>query len=351
MKKVLFFILILIAIIGITGLVLFNWYTNASTSPASDSTQTIEFEVAEGENLNTISKSLEEKGLIKSELALKVYLRVNNLSPNIKTGVFQIPQNLTLAELIEKLESGVFKQSITVTLREALRPDQAADIIETALVALEEESLFSSEEYLNIAENPWNYEFDPEVEDFLETNKPSDKPLIGFLFPDTYNMDANTTAILLINRQISNLIDRIEQNGINLQDTTPETPTFYDVLTLASIIDKESAESDDRQLISSVFHNRLADGIPLQSDATINYITRRNDPRSTFEETKIDNPYNLYMYAGLTPTPINNPGIKSIYAAIYPKESTYYYFRHDSQANIYFSETYEQHQNSIYLYP
>lgn len=351
MKKLLTFILVLIILAGVAGFIAYSWYNGIANSPASNSSETVEISVTEGDNLNTISKTLEDEGLIKSELALKIYLRINDLSPNIKVGNYSIPKNLTMNELIIQLEQGVFKSAVFVLLREALRPDEAADAIELAVQDLGDEVAFSKVEYLDINNNPWNYTFSTDAQTFLDTYKPDNKPLIGFLFPDTYSLDSDTTALMLINTQIENLIKRLEENNVNLEDTTPETPTFYDVLTLASIIDKESAGADDRQLISSVFHNRIADGMPLQSDATINFFTRRPDPRATIEETLIDNPYNLYKYAGLTPTPINNPGVKSIYAALYPKDSSYYFFRHDTAANIYFSETYEEHQNSIYLYP
>ena len=351
MKTCLAVILLVVLVFGGGIFFAYNWYKGQENAPASNSTETVEIEINEGDNLNTISKTLEEKGLIQSELALKVYLRVNNLSPNIKVGTYTVAKNLTFAQLIQKLETGVFKSSVTVTLREALRPDQAATTIQTAVDSLGEDAKFVESEYLAISENPSSYSFDADVQAFLDANKPTDKPLIGFLFPDTYSIDADTTALVFVNTQIRTLISRLEQNNVNISDTTAETPTFYDVLILASIIDKESGAIDDRRLISSVFHNRIADGIPLQSDATINFFTRRDDPRSTLEETQIDNPYNLYLYAGLTPTPINSPGVQSIYAALYPKESSYYYFRHDTQANIYFSETFAEHQESIYLYP
>jgi UPF0755 protein len=351
MKNCLVLIIVLVVLFGIGGFTAYSWYNNIATSPASNSQDKVEITVGEGDNLNTISKQLETAGVIQNELALKIYVRVNNLEPNIKAGSYKISKNLTMSEVIKKLEAGVFRSSILVTLREALRPDQAVVIIQDKLKEIDEDVKFSGTEYLDIAENPQNYSFSEKAQAFLDANKPADKPLIGFLFPDTYSLDSNTTALDLVNIQIENLIKRLEENNVNISDVTPETPTFYDVLILASIIDKEAAGADDRQLISSVFHNRLADGMPLQSDATINFFTRRDDPRSTLEETQIDNPYNLYKYPGLTPTPINNPGVMSIYAALYPKESDYYYFRHDRSAKIYFSRTFAEHQNSIYMYP
>lgn len=352
MKKVGIFFLIIIALAGIGLFSAYQWYTNISTQPASSNSDRVSFTVEEGDNLNSIAPRLEQSGLIQNELALRIYVRLNNLPANIKVGEYSLPKNLTFTEIIALLEKGVFKPEVKVTLREALRPDQAAETIATEIAKLDQEVAFREEDYLDISENPSNYSFDADVQEFLETYKPADKPLIGFLFPDTYGLNEDTTALQFINTQIRTLILRLEQQGIPASDfTTPETLTFYETLKLAAIIDKEAAGADDRQLISSVFHNRLAVNMPLQSDATINFITRRDDPRSTIAETQIDNPYNLYKFAGLTPTPINSPGVLSIYAAIYPKESEYFYFRHDREAQIYFSRTFEEHQLSIIQNP
>lgn len=350
------FLLIIITIfisIVIACFAAYNWYISAITNPPSQTTETVTFKIDEGQNLTSIANKLQSAGLINSDLALRIYINLNNLSPNIKPGDYNIPKNLTLDKLIKQLETGITKQTVWVTLREALRPDMAAGILEEKFNEVKDIKRFTPEDYLNIVENPNTAFFNESVQKFLNSYKPEGKPLIGFLYPDTYNFDGDATAKDVIETQISTLIKRLEENNIDLvnYNFTAETPTFYDGLTMASIIDKESGGSDDRRLISSVFHNRIAEGMLLQSDATVNFITRRPDPRPTIAETQIDNPYNTYVYAGLPPTPINSPGIQSIYAAIYPKESSYFYFRHDRQAKIYFSETYQEHLTSISLYP
>lgn len=344
------FIIIVLLIIGFIG---FNWYTAAANNPNSTNEEIITFKVEEGDNLSSIAPRLEKTGLIQSELALKIYLRLNNLSPSIKAGDYSIAKNLTLAELIDQLETGVFKKSIWVTLREALRPDQAAIIIDEEFNDVGDLKKFSPSEYVAINDNPAAYQFEADVQAFLDTYKPASAPLIGFLYPDTYNLNADSTALQVINKQIQTFISRLSENGIDPANYNPSGNfnSFYESLILASIIDKEAAGADDRQLISSVFHNRLESSWPLQSDATINFYTKRDDPRSTIEETQMDHPYNSYLYAGLVPTPINSPGVISIYASINPKESNYFFFRHDKDANIYFSETLSEHNQSIYLYP
>lgn len=353
-RSILIFLFLLLVLIGVSAFVGYKWYNDSITgAPSANSEDVVLITIPEGATLTSVSPELESKGLIKSDLALKIYLRVNSISPNIKPGEYKISKNNTLESLITILEKGTVKNSIWVTLREGLRPEQAAEILDQNFSKVEDEKRFNIDEYLDIVNNPTNYTFSTAVNEFLKLALPSDKYLIGFLYPDTYNFEADSTAIVVIEKQISTLMERLKENQIDLANfnATQETPTFYDALILASIIEKEAGGNDDRSLISSVFHNRLSVGMRLESDATINFFTKRDDPRSTIAETQIDNPYNTYFYTGLTPTPINNPGIASIKAAIYPTESEYVFFRHDRSGKIYFSKTLQEHSNYIYLYP
>ena len=118
---------------------------------------------------------------------------------------------------------------------------------------------------------------------------------------------------------------------------------MYEAVILASIIEKEASNNNSQPGISSVFHNRLREGIRLQSDATIVYFTGRDDFITSLADTEIDNPYNTYRIDGLTPTPINSPGINSIKAALYPETSDYYYFFYDKLGIVYYSRTFEEH--------
>lgn len=356
--KALMFLIFIIVAAGLVGFVVFNnWYNSNVYSSASNSDEVINLSVPEGENFNSILDELKAKDLINDVNAVKLYARFNNLEPSIKAGEYKIKNNVTLKELIEILEKGVTKNSFWITIREGLRDDELTQIVDDGFSKLpDEDVVFDPREFQNIIDSPNSYEFSTEVEAFLNKYKPSDKSLIGFLFPDTYNFETGATSVEVIDAMLVNFVKKINDLDVDIDNISLSSiDTFYEALTLASIIEKESGGNDDRNLIASVFHNRLNSDVAylnyLQSDATVNYITKANNPRPTIEQTEIDNPYNTYRYPGIPPSPVSNPGIRSILATLKPTSSNYLFFRHDMQANAYFNETYEGHLNSIYWNP
>jgi UPF0755 protein len=343
------FILIFIVVIILAGggLFLYNWYNNAIFNPPSNSQELVNLEVVEGDTLISLIPSLKQAGLISSEEAFRVYLRLNNISPNIKAGNYQIAKNVAVPELINILDKGVLKVAFWITIREGLWNDQLADILDEKFNEAGTRKKFSKTDFLSITENPDAHQFLDENQVFLNKYKPSGVSLIGFLYPDTYQFNSDSTASEVIETMITTLQTRIKDKGLDIDNINNNLSNFYDALKLASIIEKEAGGSDDKQLISSVFHNRLVDDWYLQSNATINFITKSKDPRISDEDLAIDSPYNSYKYTGLPPTPVCNPGIDSISAAINPTQSDYYYFRHDTNGNIYFSRTFEEHLQSM----
>lgn len=345
--------LIVFVLAGI-GLYLTDWYNNAIYQPNSPSTEAVAFTVAPGDSLVNIADSLEEKGLIKSKDALRIYLRLNNLSPNIKAGEYSIQKNLNVPQLIEIFEDGVFKPAIWITIKEGLRNEDIGSLINSKLSESGVQKNFDYNEFLSIVNTPSNYNFSDEANEFLKLTKPLDKPLTGFLFPDTYRIDTDSDAMEVIETMILNLKKRMEDNLIDVTNVTTsqnQLQNFYEALTLASIIEKESGQNDDATIISGIFHNRLEANYMLESDATVNFATGKNVPGASFEDLQIDSPYNTYKYTGLTPTPINNPGIRAIKASLNPANTDYFYFRHDSNGNIHYSVTFQQHQQSIFTNP
>lgn len=188
--------------------------------------------------------------------------------------------------------------------------------------------------------------------------KPQNSGLEGFLFPDTYFIPKNgktprELSQIIIKKALDNfqakisaeMISRAKDNGIN----------FYQTLILASIIEKETGRQaasqtqkdtlqTERQLIAGIFYNRLNAGMPLQSDATVNFITQKNDPTPSEADTKIDSPYNTYQYKGLPPGPICNPSLSSILAALNPTATNYFYFLHNQKTGqAFYAQTYEEH--------
>lgn len=335
-----FFLVVFILICGlIAAFACFNWYKNNLKAPSVEQ-NFVKYEVKEGDNLQKIAYDLENQGVIKSELALKIYLRLNNLNPQIKAGVYDLPTNKPLEEIIELLENGVFTTNIKITIIEGIKSEDIAEIIDTKMQASGSDYSFNKEEFMDIVLNPDSYKFSVPVQNFLNEFKPQGKPLRGFLYPDTYFLDTNMTNIEIIEFFIQNFIQKVNSNITSDMYETDEISNLYDALILASIIEKEASFNDDKTLISGVFHNRLRYGYVLGADSTINFLTNQTSENLN---TQIESPYNTYKNLGLPPTPIGNPQIDSIIAAIKPQNTNYFFFFHDEYGNTYYSETDGEH--------
>jgi UPF0755 protein len=350
LKTLMTLIFVVILILAVGSLLAYNWYNNAIFSANSSSTEEVEVTVNVGDSLLSIVPTLKASGLISSEEAVRVYLRINNVSPTIKTGTYSIAKNLTFPQLVEILEKGVFKASVTVTIREGLKYQEVGSLLNAGFKDAGEENNFQYEEFLEICEEPDDVDFSDEVSYFIKSAKPAGKPLIGFLFPDTYQFDSDSNANTVIEKMILNFMNRMEENNIEIGSNAGTIGNIYEALTLASILEKEASLTDDNELISGVFHNRLNQNYLLEADSTVNFVTGKNDPGVLISDTKIDSPYNTYKYAGLPPTPINNPGMKTIKAALNPKKTDYFYFLHDANGKSYFAITFQQHQQNINRY-
>ena len=186
-------------------------------------------------------------------------------------------------------------------------------------------------------------------------DKPAHYSLEGFLFPDTYRVFADASAEDVIFKMLSNF-DRQLTTEMRAE-IARQGKTIYEVLIMASLIEKEAPidysdpENRDARIVSDIFWGRLKIGQALQSDATLSYLLDDNNPAHSAKDLEIDSPYNSYKYPGLPPTPICNPGIKAIEAAIYPIATNYNYFLTSLDGdNIYYARTYEEHLQNKYKY-
>jgi UPF0755 protein len=205
---------------------------------------------------------------------------------------------------------------------------------------------------------------------FLST-APKTATLEGFLFPDTYRIeknaepaDINRTLLGTFNQKIVEASERVPGTAdlylpqgygtVKLAGRSEPGISLFELITLASIIEKETGQAgesatserllEERQTVAGIFLNRLAIGQPLQSDATVNYVTKAGLASPTLEQTKVDSPYNTYQNAGLPPGPISNPSYSSLYAALHPIQTDYYYFLHKQPSGeVAYGRTYEEH--------
>ncbi|MDQ6985937.1 MAG: endolytic transglycosylase MltG [Candidatus Dojkabacteria bacterium] len=340
--------LLLIIFVGMIGVFIYgrNWYNNAIYENKVEK-DTL-FIVNQGEGFADVLENLKNEGLVDNVLAIKVYTKLNNVNTHVKFGEHLIKAGSDVPVIIETLKLDTYREGVLVQIDEDLRSDLMAKQIKDELG---ENSAFSITEYSAVVNSPRSYNFSPEATEFLDNYLPSDvNSLEGYLYPDTYELDQNVTAIEVIDRQLvrlGNLITGLEPLNLDQDNIT----NLYEALTLASIIQKEAAGWDDRGDISGIFHNRLADDYLLQSDATVNYVTGKNEAGASLADLEIDNPYNTYKYTGLPPGPINSPSFESIKAAFYPNETENYYFFHvEDDKQTFYSETFEEHQAKVAQY-
>ncbi len=189
---------------------------------------------------------------------------------------------------------------------------------------------------------------------FLQ-DKPKDQSLEGYLFPDTYRIYATSSAKEIVRKMLNNFDKKLSPTMRS--DIKKQHKTIYEVITMASIIEKEAPlnyqknDNKDARIISGIFWHRLKIGQALQSDATLSYILDDKQPSHTAEDLDIDSPYNTYKYRGLPPGPIDNPGLLAIKAAIYPIDSDYNYFLTPKNENtVIYAKTYAQHLRNKYKY-
>jgi peptidoglycan lytic transglycosylase G len=222
---------------------------------------------------------------------------------------------------------------------------------------LEKKKLFPAQEFLKAQSS-----FDPTAYPLVKNNLPKNADsLEGFLFPDTYRFGVSAAPDAVIGKMLSDFTERTAKIGVSADRQKYPIPgyeqyplTFYQVLTMASIIEKESGGKgpvpldQERAMVAGVFYNRLALGQPLQSDATVNYATGKSSASASAQDLTINSPYNTYKYPGLPPGPICNPSLSSIYAALHPAKNDYYYFFHKQPGGeVVFSKTFSEHKRKM----
>lgn len=320
-------------------------------SPVNPADETeIAFSVESGNSLTRVANNLEKQELIKNSTVFKYYCDFAGLGQKIQAGDYLIKRSMDMFEIADLLTTGD-GQPITTDI--TIIPGTT---IETIAADLKEKGIFADEaEFLNICltgEGVQDYYF---IADALQTvDTASRKYLLeGYLAPNTYEIYTNATPLSIIKKLLSQT-DKVF--NADWQARAQElNMTMDEVLTLASMIEKEAKKADFAK-VSAVFHNRLKDGMKLQSDPTIHYVTgeRRMSLRSS--DLAVESPYNTYRIEGLPAGPICNPSPEAINAALYPDESyvaeEYLYFcsTDPSTGTLHFSRTLDEHERAVEIY-
>ncbi|MDO8303056.1 MAG: endolytic transglycosylase MltG, partial [Sedimentisphaerales bacterium] len=304
MKMILRLVALLIVVV-VGGVVTLGWavFDTALRAPAADA-QTVAFEVAVGEGVNQISLNLKEAGLIRSKFLFETYVWAIRSEGKIQAGVHQLQPGMSLVALTSAIISGASAGEVVVTIPEGYTVKQIGDVLHDKLgnAAIEWERVTG-------IDSPIAHVVD------VTRDKPDSVDLEGYLFPDTYHFAKDATAEEIGLKMIQTLKRRLAENGVNAYMGDSDPYNFHEIMTLASIIEREVMTDVDRAKVSDIFRKRLEIGMALQADSTVNYVTGGKDPSISYDDTELDSPYNTYKYPGLPPGPISNPGIASIIAA------------------------------------
>ncbi len=309
----------------------------------ADRTQKI-FEIKEGDSVNQIAKALKEKGLIKNEFYFIFYVYKSGLISELKAGRYSFSSSMSIVEIVQKIARGeVIKDEVKITIPEGFRLSQIEARINKE---------FKPDKNSEIKLSDFKIKDFKDDFDFL-MDVPDEASLEGYLFPDTYyfknsqDMTSKEKRRAIVEKMLSNFGNKV---NVNLQEEIKnQNKTIFEIVTMASILEKEVKTKEDREIVSGIFWKRIKEGKPIESCATIAYILGEDKWRYSYEDTRIESPYNTYLNKGLPKGPISNPGIEAIQAAIYPTDTEYNFFLTDpATGNTIFSKTLEEHnQNKV----
>jgi len=325
MKKYILKILIIIFLISFSGF-FFVWRGIYLPKDQNSRTEEI-FTIKKGEGSKEISLNLEKEGLIGSGFLFRIYTFSKGVSANLQAGDYLLSPAMTIPEIAEKLTKGETVKLI-VTFPEGLKISEIEEkLIEKGIDAKSKIKIKKAKDY----ENEFKFLEDAFNEASIE----------GYLFPDTYQFSFQATPEEIVIKMLSNFGQKLTPDLRT--EISRQGKSIFDIITMASLIEKEVRTLEDKKIVSGVLWKRLKKGMPLQVDATIAYITGKKSTEISIEETRIDSLYNTYKHQGLPLGPICNPGLESIIAAIYPENSEYWFYLSTPEGQTIFSKTLEEH--------
>ncbi len=306
--------------------------------PISRPDAMIAIEVNDGETADEVIAKLVRSGFLEDGILLRSYMHYRGLDRGIEVGEYFLHGGMSVRQIAEALQSAQPFAS-TITIPEGWRREQIAALIDTF------DFSFSGQEFLNATSAPMN----GTSIHAIQSSFPPAASLEGFLFPDTYRIDAETEAVDLARVMLETFSLRVTPElllGFKAQGLS-----VYEAVTLASIVEREAVVSEERPRIAGVFLNRLERGMKLETDPTVQYALGLQTSGAwwktglTTQDLQIDSPYNTYLYPGLPPGPIANPGLSSLQAVAQPMETDELYFRAlcDGSGRHAFARTFEEH--------
>lgn len=293
----------------------------------------INIKIAEGMTTGEIADKLRDKNIISSSLKFRLISRLRGYDGKLRPGTYTFYEEMDDEEVFVKLLSGE-KHLVRFTIPEGFGVKEIAERLSTLEVA-------DKDDFLKAAEN-----FSPYA--YMRKRTNVRYAAEGFLFPETYTIESDTPIDEILklmagefdNRITPAMRERAQELGLSI----------YDLTTLASLVEREVRFPEDRPIVAQVFFKRLKMNMPLQTDATLQYLLDEPKEDVTIKDTEIDSPYNTYKNAGLPPGPIANPGMDAFNAVLHPADTDYLYFVADRQGHNHYSYTYDEHLNLVNQY-
>ena len=350
-------LLIFLALISAGGYFGYQ-YVQSSLQPVdADSKQYVTVQIPEGSNVQEIGKTLEDAGLIKHGLVFSLYAKYKNYA-DLKSGYYNLQKSMSTEDIIHELQKGGTAEAqepvlATLTIPEGYTIDQMAQAVgqlqgdfkepltaDAFLAKVQDESFISQE----VAKYPSLLESLPTKESGVRYR------LEGFLFPATYSIKESTTIESLIDEMLAAMDKTLAPHYSTIKS---KNLTVNELLTIASLVEKEGAKTDDRKLIAGVFYNRLNLGMPLQSNIAILYAQGKLGQKISLADdagidTSINSPYNVYTNLGLMPGPVDSPSLDAIESSINQTKSENLYFVADvTDGKVYYASNKEEHDRNV----
>lgn len=320
---------IVLGIVGVVGVLLagagYSLFSVNAPQNSADSTL-YDVTIKDGDGLAEVAELLKEKGVVRQDVMFRYAMILTGERTKIQTGNYELSPQASILETINIITQGDQQQEGSVTIQEGLSNAQVASLLaeyfadhSTEAIADDELKKTFEDEFLQEMNNVDKYRSDYS---FLES-VPENGTLEGYLFPDTYRFFKRTEPETVIRKMLDNF--DLKLNRDLRVEIASQGKSIHEVVTLAAIVQREVSEEYMKD-VAGIFYNRLAIGMKLQSDATVNYVTNADNPQPTFAELEVDSRYNTYRYAGLPPGPISNPGIRAIEASVFPADNDYFFF-------------------------
>jgi len=301
-------------------------YALSSSAPVSEEQETVYLTVRSGMTADDVAALLEKRGIIRSRLKFWLAAKMNGSDGSFKVGTYAFYTDMEPRDVLQALVEGQTVQ-LRFTIPEGFTVEDIAK-------RLDAKGIVKKDDFLQAAKHYAPY-------DYIEKNEKVRYYAEGFLFPDTYEIDGDVTTDGILSMMSRDFDQRLTRKM--RERAKEENLSIYELIILASLVEKEARYEEDRALIAQVFLKRLAIGMPLQSDATLQYLLDAPKEDVTYKDTELDSPYNTYQHRGLPPGPVANPGIASIEAVLWPAKTDYLYFVADREGHNYYSHTYAEH--------